>query len=58
MIQTVVLSFTPIIILLIQNGASFYEIMMEKEHILHKNALVRFFWLAFSLAFIIIKKIT
>ena len=43
MIQTVVLSFTPIIILLIQNGASFYEIMMEKEHIFHKNALVRFF---------------
>ena len=55
MIQTVVLSFTPIIILLIQNGASFYEIMMEKEHILHKNALVRFFSISI---FTSIKKIT
>ena len=40
MIQTIVLSFAPIVILLAQNGASFYEIMMEKEHILQKNALV------------------
>jgi len=40
MIQTIILSFTPIVILLVQNGSSFYDLMIEKEEILHKNGLV------------------
>ena len=40
MMQTVILSFTPIVILLAQNGMSFYELMLQKQSILHKNELV------------------
>ena len=40
LVQTIILSFTPIVILLAQNGASFYDIMIEKERILHKNDMV------------------
>ena len=39
-IQTVIMSFTPIVILLVQNGSSFYSLVKEKEEILHKNDLV------------------
>ena len=42
MMQTVILSFTPIVILLAQNGMSFYSLMLEKQGILHKNELVIF----------------
>ena len=42
MMQTVILSFTPIIILLVQNGMSFYDLMLEKQSILHKNELVSY----------------
>ena len=41
LIQTVILSFTPITILLVQNGTAFYDLMQEKEGIIHKNKLVR-----------------
>ena len=34
------MSFTPIVILLVQNGSSFYSLVKEKEEILHKNDLV------------------
>lgn len=40
MLQTILLSFTPIVILLAQNGTSFYYLTKEKEAILHKNNLV------------------
>jgi hypothetical protein len=40
MTQTILLSFTPIAILLVQNGMSFYDLMIEKQQILHKNDLV------------------
>ena len=39
-IQTVMISFTPIVVLLAQNAASFYDIMIEKDLILHKNDMV------------------
>ena len=38
--QTVLLSFTPIMILLMQNGTAFYNLMLEKDAIIHKNELV------------------
>lgn len=41
MLQTIILSFTPIVILLAQNGSSFYYLTKEKDSILHKNNLVR-----------------
>ena len=41
MLQTILLSFTPIVILLAQNGTSFYYLTKEKDAILHKNNLVR-----------------
>ena len=34
------MSFTPIVILLLQNGDAFYQMVKEKEEILHKNELV------------------
>ena len=42
MIQTIILSFTPIFILLVQNGTAFYSVMQEKELIIHKADLVRY----------------
>ena len=39
-VQTVLMSFTPIVILLLQNGDAFYQMVKEKEEILHKNELV------------------
>ena len=44
LIQTTILTFFPISILLAQNGYSFYEMMIEKEQILHKSNLVRSFY--------------
>lgn len=40
LLQTIILSFTPITILLIQNGTAFYDLMQEKDAITHKNELV------------------
>ena len=40
LLQTIILSFTPITILLIQNGTAFYDLMQEKDAIIHKNELV------------------
>jgi len=40
LLQTIILSFTPIMILLIQNGTAFYDLMQEKDAITHKNELV------------------
>ena len=40
LLQTIILSFTPILILLIQNGTAFYDLMQEKDAITHKNELV------------------
>ena len=38
--QTLILSFVPIIILLAQNGYSFYDMMKQKEQVMHKADLV------------------
>ena len=42
LIQTIILSFAPIILLIGQNGYSFYSLMREKEEILHKSNLVKY----------------
>ena len=42
-IQTTILTFCPISILLAQNGYSFYTLMIEKEQIFHKSNLVTSF---------------
>ena len=39
-IQTLILSFVPIVILLAQNGYSFYYMMKQKEQVMHKADLV------------------
>ena len=39
-VQTIILSFTPIVILLVQNGTSFYSLMKEKDEIIHKDNMV------------------
>ena len=47
MIQTIILSFAPIVILLVQNGFSFYELMEEKQEIIQKSQMVSRIFLAF-----------
>ena len=42
LIQTIILSFAPITLLVGQNGYSFYSLMVEKDEILHKSNLVKY----------------